>query len=75
MNFVRGDLILAGQIYNIIQSVITQKSKGNQIIARSIKTKMILKGIAVDKYTPASPDDPAVVQKVKDIAKEFGLMV
>ena len=45
------------------------------IIARSIKTKMILKGIAVDKYTPASPDDPAVVQKVKDIAKEFGLMV
>ncbi len=72
---MRGDLILAGQIYNIIQSVITQKSKGNQIIARSIKTKMILKGIAVDKYTPASPDDPAVVQKVKDIAKEFGLMV
>ena len=75
MNFVRGDLILAGQIYNIIQSVITQKSKGNQIIARSIKTKMILKGIAVDKYTPASPDDPTVVQKVKDTAKEFGLMV
>ena len=75
MNFVRGDLILAGQIYNIIQSVITQKSKGNQIIARSIKTKMILKGIAVDKYTPASPDDHTVVQKVKDIAKEFGLMV
>ncbi len=36
---------------------------------------MILKGIAVDKYTPASPDDPTVVQKVKDIAKEFGLMV
>ena len=75
MNFVRGDLILAGQIYNIIQSVITKKSKGNQIIARSIKTKMILKGIAVDKYTPASPDDSTVVQKVKDIAKEFGLMV
>lgn len=66
---------MAGQIYNIIQSVITQKSKGNQIIARSIKTKMILKGIAVDKYTSASPDDSTVVQKVKDIAKEFGLMV
>lgn len=57
----------------MIQNVITQKSKGNQIIARSIKTKMILKGIAVDKYTPSSPDDPIVVQKVKDVAKEFGL--
>ncbi|NDO47590.1 hypothetical protein [Clostridium sp. MD294] len=66
---------MAGQIYHIIQSVITQKSKGNQIIARSIKTKMILKGIAVDKYTPSSPDDPVMVQKVKDVAKEFGLTV
>jgi len=72
---VRGDLILAGQIYNIIQSVITQKSKGNQIIARSIKTKMILKGISVDKYTPSSQDDPIMVQKVKDIAKEFGVTI
>ena len=44
-------------------------------MTKHFKTKMILKGIAVDKYTPASPDDPAVVQKVKDIAKEFGLMV
>ncbi len=64
---------MSGQIYHMIQNVITQKSKGNQIIARSIKTKMILKGIAVDKYTPSSPDDPIVVQKVKDVAKEFGL--
>lgn len=59
---------MSGQIYHMIQNVITQKSKGNQIIARSIKTKMILKGIAVDKYTPSSPDDPIVVQKVKDVA-------
>lgn len=66
---------MAGQIYNMIQKVITQKSRGNQIIAKSIKTKMILKGIAVDKYTPSSPDDPAVMQKIRDIAKEFGLTI
>jgi len=59
----------------MIQKVITQKSRGNQIIAKSIKTKMILKGIAVDKYTPSSPDDPAVMQKIRDIAKEFGLTI
>ena len=66
---------LAGQVYHMRQKIISQKSRGNQIIASSIKTKMILKGIAVDKYTPASPDDPVVIQKVKDIAKEFGLIV
>ena len=66
---------MAGQIHNMIQKVITQKSRGNQIIAKSIKTKMILKGIAVDKYTPSSPDDAAVMQKIRDMAKEFGVTV
>lgn len=66
---------MAGQAYKMIQEVITQKSKGNQTIAYSIKTKMILKGIAVDKYTPTSPDDPVVIQKIRDMAKEFGLKV
>lgn len=66
---------MAGQIQRMIQTVITQKSKGNAIIASSIQTKMYLKGIAVDKFTAASPDDPAIMQKVCEIAKEFGVVV
>ena len=46
---------MAGQIHNMIQTVITQKAKGNVVIANSIRTKMYLKGVAVDKSTlPAS---------------------
>lgn len=67
--------LLAGQIHNMIQEIITQKSKGNVIIANSIRTKMYLKGIAVEKYTATSPDDPAILQKVREIAREFGIMV
>lgn len=59
----------------MIQSIITQKSKGNQVIANSIKTKMYLKGIAVDKYTPSSPDDFATIMKIREVAKEFGVVV
>ncbi len=59
----------------MIQEIITQKSKGNVIIANSIRTKMYLKGIAVEKYTATSPDDPAILQKVREIAREFGIMV
>lgn len=66
---------LAGQIQKMIQTVITQKAKGNAVIANSIQTKMYLKGIAVDKFTAASPDDPAVMRKVREIAKEFGVIV
>jgi len=38
-------------------------------------TKLYLKGVAVDKFTAAAPDDPAVMQKVREIAKEFGVIV
>ncbi len=66
---------MAGQIYNMIQKIVTEKSKGNQVIASSIKTKIILKGIAIDKYTPASPDDFVVINKLREIGKEFGIFV
>lgn len=64
---------MAGQIYNMIQKIVKDKSKGNQVIESSVKTKIILKGIAIDKYTPTSPDDPAVMKKLLEISKEFGL--
>lgn len=57
----------------MIQKIVNDKSKGNQVIASSVKTKIILKGIAIDKYTPTSPDDPAVMKKLLEISKEFGL--
>ncbi len=66
---------MAGQVQRMIQTVITQKAKGNVVIENSIRTKMYLKGIAVDKFTAISPDDPSTMQKVREIAKEFGVIV
>ncbi len=66
---------LAGQIYNMIQKIVTERSRGNQVIANSVRTKIILKGIAIDKYTPTSPDDFAVMQKLREVAKKYGLII
>ena len=66
---------MAGQIHKMVQQIISQKSKGNAVIANSVRTKMYLKGIAVDKYTASSPDDAASIQQVRDIGQEFGVMV
>ena len=66
---------MAGQIHKMIEQIVTQKSKGNAIIANSVRTKMYLKGIAVDKYTAASPYDAATIQKVREVAKEFGIIL
>lgn len=57
----------------MIQKIVQGKSKGNAIIASSVRTKMILKGINVDKYTATTPDDPKVIQFLQDIAKEYGI--
>ncbi len=57
----------------MIDKIITEKSKGNPTIANCTRTKLILKGIAVDKYTSSSPDEPEVMSNISRIAKEFGV--
>lgn len=74
-NSMREGELVAGQIYNMIQQIISQRAKGNVVIANSVRTKMYLKGIAVDKYTAISPDDTVTIQKVREVAKEFGIFL
>lgn len=64
---------MAGQIRKAIDKIVNEKSRGNQTIASTVRTKMILKGISVDKYTPASPDDPEVMKKLQAVAAEYGI--
>lgn len=66
---------MAGQIKAIIDKIVNERSKGNQTIAYTTLTKLMLKGIDASKWTSASSDDPDILQKVKDIAKEFGVTV
>lgn len=64
---------MAGKIKFMIDKIIADKSKGNDIIASSIKTKLILKGINVKNYTANSPDDLAIIASLRVIAEEFGV--
>ena len=57
----------------MIDKIINDKSKGNSTIAKCTYTKLILKGIAVDRYTASSPDDKEVMDKISKIAKELGV--
>ncbi|MCI8805537.1 MAG: hypothetical protein HFE59_06525 [Clostridiales bacterium] len=62
---------MAGKIKFMIDKIITSKAKGNPTIATCTRTKLILKGIAVDKYTENSPDDVTVLNKITKIAQEL----
>ena len=66
---------MSGQIKNIIDSIIAQKSKGDGALSQLVKTKLVLKGIDPAKFSVATPDDPAIIQKLKQIAMEFQVAV
>lgn len=57
----------------MIDTIITKRSNGSPTIASTTKTKIMLKGINPDRYTFASPDDEAVIARLRSIASEMGI--
>ena len=57
----------------MIDTIITQRSKGNSTIALTTRTKLVLKGVNPDRFSATSADDPAVIAKLQTIAGELGV--
>jgi hypothetical protein len=66
---------MAGQIKALIDKIVSQRAKGNETIALTTKTKILLKGINPNQWTASSPDDPLVITKIKQIGQELGISV
>jgi len=62
---------MAGKIKKMIDSIIEQRAKDNAMLARVIKTKLILKGIDPSKFSAQSDDDPAIIRKLESLMKDF----
>ncbi len=62
---------MAGKIKQMIDTIIAQRAKDNPMLAGFIKTKLMLKGIDPNKFTPQSDDDPAILAKLDVVAKEL----
>lgn len=62
---------MAGKIKQLIDTIISQRTKDNPMLAGVIKTKLMLKGIDPNKFTPQSDDDPAIIAKLKVVIKEL----
>jgi hypothetical protein len=66
---------MSGQIHSMLQKIIDGRSHGNPALAQATSTKLLMKGIDCTKWTASSPDDPAMLAKVKQAATEFGVTV
>jgi hypothetical protein len=66
---------MAGVIKRMIDSIVEQRAKGNTAIAITVQTKLVLKGVNPDKFNASSPDDPAIIAKVRAIGADLGAHV
>ncbi len=64
-----------GKTKLILDSIITQRSGGDPMIAKVIKTKLMLKGINPDDHSLDSPDDPNLVKKLMELAGKLGVKI
>ncbi len=66
---------MAGTIKRLIDTIIQQRAKGNPAIVSTTRIKLIMKGIYPDKFDQFSADDPAVIEKLQQLAQELGLKI
>lgn len=64
---------MTGRIKYMIDTIIAKRSNGNPTIANTTRVKLILKGIYSENYTSKSEDDPVMIEKLSNLAKEFGI--
>jgi len=64
---------MAGQAKKLVDLLVAEKAKGNRDIENFIRVKLSMKGIPVSTLTESSADDPVVINKIKDVLKEFGV--
>ena len=64
---------MPGQTKQLIDFILERRARGNPTLFFATKTKLILKGVNPDRYNAESPDDAAVIAKLRAIAAELGV--
>ncbi|MFA5975077.1 MAG: hypothetical protein WC859_02815 [Elusimicrobiota bacterium] len=64
---------MAGQVKQILETLIEKRSRGDTRLREIIITKMILKGFDPKKFDQNSPDDPNTIAQICHLAEEFGM--
>ncbi len=62
---------MAGQIKNLIDRIVERRAKGDPLVIHATQAKLIFKGINPARFDTNSPDDPALIARLKAIAAEF----
>jgi hypothetical protein len=64
---------VAGKIKKMIDYIVEERAKGNEIVRNTTRTKLVLKGFNPDKYTATSEDNPETIAELEKIAAGMGI--
>jgi len=66
---------VAGTVKKVLDAIIAVRGQNNPTFIEATRAKLILKGMNPAKFTATTPDDPALVEKARRVAAEFGVTV
>lgn len=66
---------MPGKVKAMIDTIIAKRSQGNANLVAPLKIKLIMKGIDPDQWTDASPDDPVMMSRVQNAARDMGVQL
>lgn len=64
---------MSGKVKQLIDAIVSHRSRGNPTMAGFVRAKLMLKGINPDQHTDSSPDDPVVLRQLESLARELGV--
>jgi len=68
-----GGASMKGIAIKIIENLLDTKAKDNQVLRNAIKIKLMMRGIPIQSLNASTPDDDAMIAKIKEISKEYGV--
>ncbi|MFO0549367.1 MAG: hypothetical protein U0271_13325 [Polyangiaceae bacterium] len=62
---------MAGKIRQMIDKIVRERSRGDEVLVITTKTKLLHKGIDCNAYNAASPDDPKIIAALQQVALDL----
>jgi hypothetical protein len=69
------EVLVGGNIKRMIDRILELRAHGNPILLETTRAKLIFKGINPDTFSEASPEDPKVEAKIREIAADWGVFL
>ena len=64
---------MAGLVKTMLDRIVLERARGDNVLAMLTKAKLILKGFDPDRFGVNTPDDPATIARVRQVARELGV--